>query len=105
MLQLKGNLYTLTTIKFSGTNLEPEYCRKFLDNKVSQSPSFFAKAPVVIDLENYPSEADFDLATIVTVINDCNFIPVGVRTSQAKFKELSHSCGLPVLSSTTIKKK
>lgn len=53
-----------------------------VEAKLRQAPSFFAEAPLVLDLQQVPDAADgFDLAETVQRLRTLGFVPVGVENT------------------------
>lgn len=76
--QLKGGLYTLTSLQLFSTDLP--LILQFLDSKIKQAPKFFQNAPVVIDLQKInQSHTSMDFKQLKEILQNKQLIPVGVK--------------------------
>ena len=51
-------------------------------DKISQAPSFFKNAPLVLDLKNLSvNQESFSLVKIYKLLRDKNLIPVGIKNA------------------------
>lgn len=78
VFQLKGGLFTMTSLQLIGTDLVN--IEKQLLLKIQQAPKFFQNAPIVIDLQkvNLP-EHKLDFKQLKKILNDKQLVPVGVK--------------------------
>jgi len=87
--QLKGGLFTLTTLQMYSDDLTK--LKEQLLDKIQQAPNFFHSAPIVLDLKlaNQP-DMHVDFAKLKAVLQSLHLIPVGVKNpSQEQAKEAS----------------
>lgn len=96
--QLKGSLFTLTVLHLlkTDTNLFGEQ----LATLVKQTPKFFYRMPIVLDLQKLPEHASLDLLTINQNLREQNIILVGVRGGSEAQHEAAIAAGLAVLPMT-----
>ncbi|MDA0147051.1 septum site-determining protein MinC [Vibrio sp. LaRot3] len=77
---LKGSSFTLSVLHLSDNNVEKTI--NFLKEKVGQAPTFFASAPVVVNVAKV--EGDIDFAALKHGISEAGMIPVGVTGCKDK---------------------
>ncbi len=77
---LKGSSFTLSVLHLSDNEIAKTV--EFLQEKVSQAPSFFASAPLVINIAKV--QGDIDFPKLKQGISDAGFIPVGVTGCKDK---------------------
>lgn len=94
---LKGSNFTLSVLHLSDNDVQKTI--DFLKDRVEQAPSFFASAPVVINIEQVKTDIDFN--ALKQGLTETGLIPVGVIGSKDKRtqKSASHS-GLAIMSSS-----
>ena len=98
--QLKGGMFTLTTIQLINTNLDT--LAEQLAEKIKQAPKFFNYAPVVIDCQKVNGEVNkLDFKHLAQVLRDHRLIPVGVRSANQEQQTSAIVAGLAVFSETT----
>jgi septum site-determining protein MinC len=98
--QLKGGMFTLTTIQLINTNLEA--LAEQLTDKIKQAPKFFNYAPVVVDCQKVNGEANkLDFKHLAQVLRDHRLIPVGIRSANQEQQTSAIVAGLAVFSETT----
>lgn len=102
--QMKGGLFTLTTLQMLSTNLDN--FRHQLEQKVQQAPNFFRNAPVVIDLKQVNQHiAEIDFSLLSAILKDFNLIPVGIKNGdEAQLSQIKIN-GLAILRDNPIPKK
>lgn len=96
--QLKGGLYTLTTIQLLTNDLDA--LQSQLAHKITQAPNFFCKAPVIIDLKQLnlreePSNIDF--LSLKKIIANNELILVGIKNANEWQQPLAINEGLAIL--------
>lgn len=100
-MQLKGGLFTLTTIQILNNNLQ--LLEEELNAKIEQAPNFFNHAPIVIDLchlsKKEVSEMDIDFVTLKHILMNKKLIPVGVRNINPHQQQLAIKANLAILRS------
>ena len=96
--QLKGGMYTLTTIQLLTNDLTALQTQ--LAQKIAQAPNFFHKAPVIIDLKqiNLREEtASIDFTTLKQITRAHNLILVGLRNANDEQQTIAMREGLAIL--------
>ena len=78
--QLKGGLFTLTTLQIFSSDLAQ--LKAQLTDKIKQAPNFFHHAPIVLDFKiaNQPNIA-IDFVNLKTMLREVNLIPVAIRNA------------------------
>ncbi len=104
MFQLKGGLYTLTSLQLLGTQLD--LFNKQLQVKIQQAPKFFYHAPVVIDLQkiNRPG-TEFDFKRLKDILLSQHLIPVGIKGANTEQQSKATAAGLSILQEGTNKER
>ena len=92
--QLKGGPVTLTTLHLQTNNL-PEISLQ-LTATIAQSPTFFANAPVIIDLNQLANDATLDLAQLNQILRQHGLIPVGIRSNNEALRTAAMLVGLAI---------
>lgn len=94
--QLRGNSFTMMVLKVNDPS-DPEFFAK-LGHKVRQAPNFFRNAPVVLDLDDLPTEqADFDLAAFLNELRQQRLIAIGIQGGTRQQQEKALAAGLPMV--------
>lgn len=102
--QLKGGLFTLTSIVLLNPTLEG--LSEQLNYKVKQAPRFFCNAPIVIDLQKINEEDVLvDFRELSRILRDVKLIPVGVRGGNAQQNQMASMVGFAILPETEIRSK
>jgi septum site-determining protein MinC len=97
--QLKGGMYTLTTIRLLQYDLSL-FCKQ-LNDKIKSSPKFFENAPIMLDLCATTNIHEVDLELIAQSLQDLNMILVGVKTQNQIIKEKARQLKLAVFNHNT----
>ncbi len=84
---LKGSSFTLSVLHLSDNDIEKTV--HFLKEKVEKAPTFFASAPVVINISKV--DGDIDFKALKGGIADAGMIPVGVTGCKDKRVQTSAS--------------
>lgn len=94
--QLKGGMFTLTTVQIFTTDLD--MIKQQLVAKIQQAPNFFNNAPIVLDLKPIQQiNTEMDFTQLKKILQSINLIPVGVKNgTQAQIMGAINS-GLAVL--------
>lgn len=97
--QLKGGLFTLTTLQIFNPDLH-ELKTQLLE-KIKQAPNFFQHAPIVLDLKiaNQPNMS-IDFAGLKAMLQSINLIPVGIRNAAQDQIQLAMQSGFAILRDT-----
>lgn len=97
--QLKGGLFTLTTLQIFNPNLL-EF-KSLLLEKIQQAPNFFNNAPIVLDLKiaNQPNTT-LDFSGLKEMLESVNLIPVGIRNATPEQVAAAIKSGLAILRDT-----
>jgi len=94
---LKGSSFTLSVLHLSGDDVAPTV--DFLKQKVEQAPTFFASAPIVVNIDKV--QGDIDFSALKHGIEQAGMIPVGVTGSKDKrTQNLASEAGFAVMSSS-----
>ncbi len=101
-MQLKGGLFTLTTIQILSNNLQ--LLEEELNVKIEQAPNFFNNAPIVIDLyhlsKNEVNKDNYiDFTALKHILVNKKLIPVGVRNASQQQQQLAINANLAILRS------
>lgn len=92
--QLKGSLFPLSVLQLEDNNLDK--LQQQLENKLEQAPSFFYRAPLVVNIENI-QECEIDFSQLKQSIEAKDFICVGICNGSAAQKKLARIAGLATL--------
>ncbi len=96
-IELKGSLFTLSVLHLSQNDLSQ--LKSSLTAKISQAPSFFYRAPVVVDIEQL-DQLPIDFNQLKTIITEMDLVLVGISGGTAQQKQLAKEQGLAVLNHT-----
>ena len=103
--QLKGGMYTLTTIQPLTTDIEEISCA--LNDKINQAPNFFGNAPIVIDLKKLnETEEIICLKSLTEKLKTAKLVPVGIKYPTQEQQQQAIELGVAILrdNTDTIKK-
>lgn len=97
--QLKGGLFTLTTLQIFNPDLI-ELKAQLLE-KIKQAPNFFQHAPIVLDLKiaNQPN-MPIDFAGLKAMLQSINLIPIGIRNATQDQIQIAMQSGFAILRDT-----
>lgn len=97
--QLKGGLFTLTTLQIFTTDLDA--IKEQLLSKIQQAPNFFQQAPVVLDLKiaEQPNMA-LDFVALKQMLTGLKLIPVGIRNAGPEYLQSAMLSGMAILRDT-----
>ncbi|GAB4359887.1 MAG: septum site-determining protein MinC [Immundisolibacter sp.] len=93
--RLKGSLVTLSILKPLNTDLPA--IEAGLEQRVSQAPALFDRAPLLIDLADLPADAELDLPALKALVARHGFVPVAVRGGGEAAAAQAAALGLGVL--------
>lgn len=94
---LKGSSFTLSVLHLPDSEITKSI--DFLKQKVLQAPSFFASAPVVINIAKVSGEIDYN--QLKKGIYDAGMVPVGVTGAKDKrHHNLVSDAGLAVMTAS-----
>lgn len=94
---LKGSSFTLSVLHLSDNDVEKTV--QFIQEKVTQAPSFFSSAPVVINIAKV--DGDIDFVRLKQGISEAGMIPVGVTGCKDKrTQNLASDAKLAVMSAS-----
>lgn len=65
-----------------------------VDHKMQQAPSFFESAPVVLDFQNVPDSAPFDLNVLLDGLRERGLVPVGTQNGSERQNAEALNVGL-----------
>jgi septum site-determining protein MinC len=92
--ELKGSLFPLSVLQLEDVDLTK--LQSQLTNKLAQAPSFFFRAPLVINIEKINDDA-LDFATLKRIVEENDFICVGVCNGTTTQKKQARIAGLAAL--------
>jgi len=92
--ELKGSLFPLSILQLEDNNLDK--LQQQLDNKLKQAPSFFFRAPLVINIEQVIDKT-IDFFKLKQSIEEKDFICVGICNGTVEQKKLARLAGLATL--------
>lgn len=93
---LKGSSFTIPMLSLrEGGSMET--IAAHLRMKVQQAPSFFYKAPLVLNLGSLAEPERFDLNKLVELVRGQGFIPVGITNCTEEQQQQAGTMGLAVL--------
>lgn len=94
--QLKGGLYTLTSIQLLKSDLSNFAAH--LEDKIKQAPKFFLNAPIVIDCQKLgKADESLDLPRLVEIIRAAQLYPVAIRGGGVSLQQTAAQCQLAIL--------
>lgn len=96
--QLKGGLYTLTTIQLLANDLDG--FKTQLEQKIQQAPNFFCKAPVIIDykpLNLRGEQTNIDFAKLKRILQENDLVLVGIKNANEEQQSQAMHAGLAIL--------
>ena len=92
--QLKGSLFTLSVLQLEDNDMEK--LKQQLDNKLKQAPSFFFRAPLVVNIDQI-SDCDIDFVLLKKLIEAKDFVCVGICNGTTSQKQQARLAGLATL--------
>ena len=92
---LKGASFTIPMLSLRETDIETIGSQ--LTKKVGQAPSFFRNAPLVVNLGYLPEPDQVDLASLLTLVEEQGFIPVGITNGSEDQHQQAKAMSLAVL--------
>lgn len=96
VFELKGSLFTLSVLHIYDANLSS--VKAALQEKLSQAPNFFFRAPIIANLEHLTVE-EYDFCALNEVLTELALVFVGITsTCSATLKEQAKAQGFAVLS-------
>lgn len=94
---LKGSSFTLTVLHLASSDIA--IAEQFLSEKVSKAPTFFANAPVVLNIEKVIDDIDF--SALKQAVTDVGMIPVGIAGAKNKrIQTLASDAGFAIMSAS-----
>jgi septum site-determining protein MinC len=97
--QLKGGLFTLTTLQVYSGDLA--LLKDQLLDKIRQAPNFFHEAPIVLDLKlaNQP-DTSIEFADLKSILHSLRLIPVGIKNASPEQAKLAAQHGFAIMRDT-----
>ena len=92
--EFKGSLFPLSVLQLEDPSLSS--LSNQLANKLAQAPSFFFRAPLVINIEKI-ADAPIDFELLKTIVEQNDFICVGICNGTITHKKQARIAGLAVL--------
>lgn len=84
--QIKGSLFTLTTLSLNEADLDT--IENQLSNKVRQAPQFFKNTPIIIDVTQIEDMIEvMHLDQLVEIVTKHELIAIGFRSKKTKFRD------------------
>ena len=93
-IKLRGGTFTLLVVQVTDLH-DPSFFGQ-LARKISQAPSFFQHAPVVLDLEGLTGDGPFQFGDLVAGLRDQQLTPVGVQNGTEPQNRAAVEAGLSV---------
>ncbi len=95
-LELKGSRLTTLVLHFYRT--DNAAIATELKEKVTQAPSVFKQAPVILDLRAVCNDAQtLDISFLVEILRGYGMLPIGVRGGNTKLNSMALAMGLSLL--------
>jgi septum site-determining protein MinC len=93
---MKAGHFTLPALMIKGD--DPDELDRFLAEQVAKLPQFFERAPLVIDLSQFPADRPLDnFAMMVGLVRGHGMIPVGVRGASTEQAEQAQMLELAIM--------
>lgn len=92
---IKGSSFTIPVLSLRESDMETIGYQ--LTKKVSQAPSFFRNAPLVVNLGYLPDPEQVDLPSLLTLVGQQGFIPVGITNGTEEQQQQAKAMKLAVL--------
>lgn len=104
VFELKGSVLTVMVLHVRETN--PELLYPQLEKKIGPARSFFANAPLVIDLKTVAEDEQpaLDLQYLAGFLRGLGLVPVGVRGQSAAIADQALAAGLGLLAAPKTEK-
>ncbi len=97
--QLKGGLFTLTTLQIFWSDIDAIKIQ--LLAKIKQAPNFFQNAPIVLDLKiANQHNTKINFFELKSMLESLKLIPVGVRNASPEHMQAAMQSGLAILRDT-----
>lgn len=96
-IEIKGSLFTLSVLHLTQNDLSQ--FKSALTAKISQAPSFFYRAPIVVNIEQVDAQT-IDFTNLKSTIVDLDMVLVGISGGTAEQKQQAKEQGLAVLNLT-----
>lgn len=93
--QLKGGLFTITVLQLHYYDLER--FETHLQETLQQAPKFFQHAPIVIDLNEFNFDKNFEIEPLIVILRQNNLIPFGIRGGSSVAQSKAVKAGLAIL--------
>lgn len=98
--QLKGGMFTLTTLQIFNSNLLE--LQEQLEDKIKQAPNFFSNAPIVLDLKGTEDQGvELNFAALRTMLQKLHLVPVGIKNATNAQASIATQHGFAILRDTT----
>ena len=94
-IELKGSLFTLSVLHLLENDLQQ--LSQALEQKIAQAPSFFYRAPVVVNISKL-TDQPIDFSVLKTTIEQMDLVLVGISGGSNEQKQQAKNQGLAVLS-------
>lgn len=92
---IKGSSFTIPVLSLRESDMETIGYQ--LNKKVSQAPSFFRNAPLVVNLGYLPDPEQVDLQSLLALMGQQGFIPVGITNGTEEQQQQARAMKLAVL--------
>lgn len=94
-VEIKGSMFTLPVLRLYSADVQA--IGEDLSQRLAQHLSFFANAPVVIDLEHLQDDADLEFSVLAALLRCHQLVPVAVRQGSEQQNAAAIAAGLAVL--------
>lgn len=95
VMALKGSMLTLTALQLLENDLDVLSFQ--LDEKIKQAPNFFHFAPIILDFNVLPTNAEpVNVEALMALLKSKKLIPIGIRGAHSALKERALEAGLAI---------
>ena len=107
-VEIKGSMFTLPVLRLYSSDVQA--IGEDLSQRLAQHLSFFANAPVVIDLEHLKDDSQLEFSVLAALLRCHQLVPVAVRQGTEQQNAAAVVAGLAILKggaipSTSVDKK
>jgi len=96
-LELKGRMMTLTVLRLLTPSVDA--LGRALEQRMQQAPEFFRHLPLILDVEAVAdTDLHLDLPGLVGLLRARDFLPVGIRGGDERWKSAAEQAGIGVFS-------
>lgn len=96
-LELKGRMMTLTVLRLLTPDVK--HLGRELEQRMQQAPDFFRQLPLILDVEAVAdTDLHLDLPGFVGLLRAREFLPVGIRGGDDRWRAAAEQAGIGVFS-------